>query len=38
MDWIALQVIPSFYCTETVELVARAEMGHDFPASDGPAS
>ena len=33
MDWIALQVIPSFHCTETVELVVRPEPRHDSPDS-----
>jgi spermidine/putrescine transport system substrate-binding protein len=33
MDWIALQVIPSFHCTETVELVVRPESRHDSPDS-----
>jgi hypothetical protein len=32
MGWIALQVIPSFHCTETVELFAQVDFGHESPA------
>jgi spermidine/putrescine transport system substrate-binding protein len=31
MSWIAPQVIPSSHCTETVELLAQADFGHESP-------
>jgi len=37
MDWIALQVIPSFHCTEAVELVARPRLRHDSRISEAKA-
>jgi hypothetical protein len=33
MSWLALQVIPSFHCTETEELVVRVGFGDESPAS-----